>query len=56
MAIVELYLNTYKSLEPFALMLIEAGLDDDQTVKDYLAYKQGYELALQELKTMNEGK
>ena len=54
MAIVELYFTTYKALEPFALVLIEAGLDDDQMVKDYLVYKQGYELALQELEAMSK--
>jgi len=54
MAIVELYLRTYKSIEPFALMLIEAGLDDNQMVRDYLVYKQGYELALQEFEAVNK--
>lgn len=47
--VIATYKAAYKALEPFAADLEEFGLTDDAMYKDYVAYKDGYDLARAEM-------
>ena len=46
---IALYYKTFKALEDMALVLADNGMTDAPAYKDYVAYRQGYELARAEL-------